>query len=109
MAGRRVRMRALLTLWRASARRVSSLASRLPGTTRLRFALHGAQRQQRGLYGHGDPGVELKGVVWVVDTKQNASRSDIEDGISTISEQLYPHSLPNYSHGQKDRLSNIVL
>ena len=44
MAGRRVRMRALLPLWRASARRVISLASRLPGTTRLRFALYGGQR-----------------------------------------------------------------
>ncbi len=28
-----------------SARRVSRVASRLPGTTRLRFALHGGQRQ----------------------------------------------------------------
>ena len=27
-----------------SARRVSRVASRLPGTTRLRFALHGGQR-----------------------------------------------------------------
>ena len=40
-------MLALFPLWRASARRVNSLASRLPGTTRLRFALHGAQREQR--------------------------------------------------------------
>ena len=30
-----------------SARRVSRVASRLPGTTRLRFALHGGQRKQR--------------------------------------------------------------
>ena len=45
MAERRVRMRALLPLWRASARRVSSLASRLPRTNRLRFALHGGQRR----------------------------------------------------------------
>ena len=37
-------MLALFPLWRASARRVNSLASRLPGTTRLRFALLGAQR-----------------------------------------------------------------
>ena len=29
-----------------SARRVSRVASRLPGTTRLRFALHGGQRRQ---------------------------------------------------------------
>ncbi|MBL3619714.1 MAG: hypothetical protein JMN26_18640, partial [gamma proteobacterium endosymbiont of Lamellibrachia anaximandri] len=33
----------LLPLWR-KARRVSSAASRLPGTTSLRFALHGWQR-----------------------------------------------------------------
>ncbi len=39
-------MRSLFPLWRASARRVNSLASRLPGTTRFRFALHGAQRGQ---------------------------------------------------------------
>ncbi|MBL3616857.1 MAG: hypothetical protein JMN26_03900, partial [gamma proteobacterium endosymbiont of Lamellibrachia anaximandri] len=32
-----------LPLWR-KARRVSSAASRLPGTTSLRFALHGWQR-----------------------------------------------------------------
>ena len=38
-------MLALFPLWRASARRVNSLASRLPGTTRLRFALLGAQRE----------------------------------------------------------------
>jgi len=44
VAQRRVRMLALFPLWRASARRVNSLASRLPGTTRLRFALHGGQR-----------------------------------------------------------------
>ena len=31
-----------------SARRVSRVASRLPGTTRLRFALHGGQRWIRG-------------------------------------------------------------
>ncbi len=30
-----------------SARRVSRVASRLPGTTRLRFALHGGQRRRR--------------------------------------------------------------
>ncbi|MBL3529481.1 MAG: GGDEF domain-containing protein, partial [gamma proteobacterium endosymbiont of Lamellibrachia anaximandri] len=37
------RMPTLLPLWR-KARRVSSAASRLPGTTSLRFALHGWQR-----------------------------------------------------------------
>ncbi|MBL3535634.1 MAG: GGDEF domain-containing protein [gamma proteobacterium endosymbiont of Lamellibrachia anaximandri] len=36
-------MPTLLPLWR-KARRVSSAASRLPGTTSLRFALHGWQR-----------------------------------------------------------------
>ncbi|MBL3591161.1 MAG: hypothetical protein JMN24_15420, partial [gamma proteobacterium endosymbiont of Lamellibrachia anaximandri] len=41
--GRRARMPTLLPLWR-KARRVSSAASRLPGTTSLRFALHGWQR-----------------------------------------------------------------
>ncbi len=33
-----------------SARRVSRVASRLPGTTRLRFALHGGQRTPRDYY-----------------------------------------------------------
>ena len=48
MAGRRVRMQALLPLWRASARRVSSLASRLPGTNRLvlRTSLAVSERNQ---------------------------------------------------------------
>ncbi|MBL3590150.1 MAG: hypothetical protein JMN24_10210 [gamma proteobacterium endosymbiont of Lamellibrachia anaximandri] len=40
-------MPTLLPLWR-KARRVSSAASRLPGTTSLRFALHGWQRQHLG-------------------------------------------------------------
>lgn len=44
MAGRRVRMLSLFPLWRASARRVNSIASRLPGTNRRRFALLGGQR-----------------------------------------------------------------
>ncbi|MBL3619459.1 MAG: DUF1538 domain-containing protein [gamma proteobacterium endosymbiont of Lamellibrachia anaximandri] len=39
-------MPTLLPLWR-KARRVSSAASRLPGTTSLRFALHGWQRLQQ--------------------------------------------------------------
>ncbi len=43
MTGRHVRMPTLLPLWR-KARRVSSAASRLPGFTSLRFALHGWQR-----------------------------------------------------------------
>ena len=43
MTGRRVRKPTLLPLWR-EARRVSSAASRLPGSTSLRFALHGWQR-----------------------------------------------------------------
>ncbi|MBL3590179.1 MAG: hypothetical protein JMN24_10355 [gamma proteobacterium endosymbiont of Lamellibrachia anaximandri] len=38
-------MPTLLPLWR-KARRVSSAASRLPGTTSLRFALHGWQRRK---------------------------------------------------------------
>ncbi len=46
MTGRRARMPTLLPLWR-KARRVSSAASRLPGTTSLRFALHGWQRRKR--------------------------------------------------------------
>ncbi len=37
MARRRVRMRSLLPLWRASAPRLSRIASRLPGSTRLRL------------------------------------------------------------------------
>ncbi len=35
-----------------SARRVSRVASRLPGTTRLRFALHGGQRLTPGPVGN---------------------------------------------------------
>ncbi|RLJ20694.1 hypothetical protein DJ031_05410 [bacterium endosymbiont of Escarpia laminata] len=48
MTGRRARMPTLLPLWR-KARRVSSAASRLPGTTSLRFALHGWQRARRSM------------------------------------------------------------
>jgi PAS domain S-box-containing protein len=44
MAGRDGRMPTLFSLWRASARRENSAASSLPETTRLRFALLGAQR-----------------------------------------------------------------
>ncbi|MCP3667523.1 MAG: hypothetical protein GY696_34360 [Gammaproteobacteria bacterium] len=44
MTGRRVRMPTLFPLWRY-VRRVSSAASRLPGFTSLRFALHGWQRR----------------------------------------------------------------
>ena len=47
MAGRRVRMLSLFPLWRACARRVNSIASRLPGTNRLRFAFHGGQRVEK--------------------------------------------------------------
>ena len=43
MTGRRVWMPTLLTLWR-KARREYSAASRLLGSTSLRFALHGWQR-----------------------------------------------------------------
>ncbi|MCM8854986.1 MAG: hypothetical protein LC541_05135 [Candidatus Thiodiazotropha sp.] len=50
MTGRRVRMLALHPLWR-KARRVYSLASRLPGTNRLGFqpslALSGSDSSQR--------------------------------------------------------------
>ncbi|MBL3619710.1 MAG: hypothetical protein JMN26_18620, partial [gamma proteobacterium endosymbiont of Lamellibrachia anaximandri] len=42
-------MPTLLPLWR-KARRVSSAASRLPGTTSLRFALHGWQRMNKDFY-----------------------------------------------------------
>ncbi|WP_293689468.1 hypothetical protein, partial [Thiolapillus sp.] len=40
---RRVRRPTLFSLWR-KARRENSAASRLPGSTSLRFALHGWQR-----------------------------------------------------------------
>ncbi|WP_419622256.1 hypothetical protein [Thiolapillus sp.] len=43
MTGRRVRRPTLFSLWR-KARRENSAASRLLGTTCLRFALHGCQR-----------------------------------------------------------------
>ncbi len=39
-----------------SARRVSRVASRLPGTTRLRFALHGGQRGVANVRRHGTTG-----------------------------------------------------
>ncbi len=46
MTGRRVRMPTLFSLWR-KARRENSAASRLLGSTSLRFALHGWQRAHR--------------------------------------------------------------
>ncbi|WP_293647678.1 hypothetical protein [Thiolapillus sp.] len=45
MTGRRVRRPTLFSLWR-KARRENSAASRLLGSTSLRFALHGWQRMQ---------------------------------------------------------------
>ncbi|WP_294032275.1 hypothetical protein [Thiolapillus sp.] len=45
MTGRRVRRPTLFSLWR-KARRENSAASRLLGSTSLRFALHGWQRAQ---------------------------------------------------------------
>ncbi|WP_419619760.1 hypothetical protein, partial [Thiolapillus sp.] len=44
MTGRRVRRPTLFSLWR-KARRENSAASRLLGSTSLRFALHGWQRR----------------------------------------------------------------
>ena len=41
-----------------SARRVSRVASRLPGTTRLRFALHGGQRKKV------KSSIDLEGLAW---------------------------------------------
>ncbi|WP_419623580.1 hypothetical protein, partial [Thiolapillus sp.] len=46
MTGRRVRRPTLFSLWR-KARRENSAASRLLGSTSLRFALHGWQRWMR--------------------------------------------------------------
>ncbi|WP_419622130.1 hypothetical protein [Thiolapillus sp.] len=45
MTGRRVRRPTLFSLWR-KARRENSAASRLLGSTSLRFALHGWQRRR---------------------------------------------------------------
>ncbi|WP_293885675.1 hypothetical protein, partial [Thiolapillus sp.] len=45
MTGRRVRRPTLFSLWR-KARRENSAASRLLGSTSLRFALHGWQRMK---------------------------------------------------------------
>ncbi|WP_419626449.1 hypothetical protein [Thiolapillus sp.] len=45
MTGRRVRRPTLFSLWR-KARRENSAASRLLGSTSLRFALHGWQRKR---------------------------------------------------------------
>ncbi len=55
MTGRRVRRPTLFSLWR-KARRENSAASRLLGTTSLRFALHGWQRLQVYL---SDPDVPI--------------------------------------------------
>ncbi|WP_419612963.1 hypothetical protein [Thiolapillus sp.] len=46
MTGRRVRRPTLFSLWR-KARRENSAASRLLGSTSLRFALHGWQRSRQ--------------------------------------------------------------
>ncbi|WP_419602129.1 hypothetical protein, partial [Thiolapillus sp.] len=46
MTGRHVRRPTLFSLWR-KARRENSAASRLLGSTSLRFALHGWQRSKR--------------------------------------------------------------
>ncbi len=51
MTGRRVRRPTLFSLWR-KARRENSAASRLLGSTSLRFALHGWQRRHDGRYYH---------------------------------------------------------
>jgi len=81
MAGRRDRMLALFPLWRASARRVNSLASRLPGTTRLRFALHGAQR----LIAHIQPWLNLLKNIQAYTTAQgeNASLEFLADRLTS--------------------------
>ena len=42
-------MLSLFPLWRASARWVNSIASRLPGTNRRRFALRGGQRKGKAI------------------------------------------------------------
>ena len=52
-----------------SARRVSRVASRLPGTTRLRFALHGGQRLlelQRSGPGLSRAGSRLTWLIWLL-------------------------------------------
>ena len=56
MTGRRVRRPTLFSLWR-KARRENSAASRLLGSTSLRFALHGWQRLnvQDAQFRHGIP------------------------------------------------------
>ncbi|MBL3617368.1 MAG: peptidoglycan DD-metalloendopeptidase family protein, partial [gamma proteobacterium endosymbiont of Lamellibrachia anaximandri] len=79
------RMPTLLPLWR-KARRVSSAASRLPGTTSLRFALHGWQRMS--LYGHNQSlfketgeWVEPGEVVALVGSSGGRSTSGVYFGI----------------------------
>ncbi|WP_294105411.1 hypothetical protein [Thiolapillus sp.] len=49
MTGRRVQRPTLFSLWR-KARRENSAASRLLGSTSLRFALHGWQRRSYPLF-----------------------------------------------------------
>ncbi|WP_419596553.1 hypothetical protein, partial [Thiolapillus sp.] len=54
MTGRRVQRPTLFSLWR-KARRENSAASRLLGTTSLRFALHGWQRTHHPASGRERP------------------------------------------------------
>jgi len=38
-------------------------------------------------------------LVWTVDAEQNATHTDIEDGVSPFSEHIYSDPLPDYLHG----------
>ena len=70
-----------------SARRVSRVASRLPGTTRLRFALHGGQRK---ILGHPSPQnrLDLRQLIGAPDvlvTRRSATTSQARCGYTPAS------------------------
>ncbi|WP_419613355.1 hypothetical protein, partial [Thiolapillus sp.] len=78
MTGRRVRRPTLFSLWR-KARRENSAASRLLGSTSLRFALHGWQRQ----YGSG-----IRGYVMNLLIAQMISLKRVQQSIQTLIGQI---------------------
>ncbi|MBL3618655.1 MAG: hypothetical protein JMN26_13090, partial [gamma proteobacterium endosymbiont of Lamellibrachia anaximandri] len=86
-------------LWR-KARRVSSAASRLPGTTSLRFALHGWQRSsgmqimddvmqdiETAFFTYGITEEQEKEIIDIVQLGVNKSQVNLEQGLQ-LNQQL---------------------